>query len=52
MSRLGSYLRAGDWVAVKGPSEIAETLDADGALDGLPFMPEMIQYCGRRYRVR
>jgi hypothetical protein len=44
-------LRAGDWVEVKTPAEIAETLDADGTLDGLPFMPEMLEYCGRRYRV-
>jgi hypothetical protein len=44
-------LRAGDWVEVKSPLEIRETLDADGTLDGLPFMPEMIQYCGRRFRV-
>lgn len=51
MSRAGTYLRAGDWVEVRSPFEIAETLDADGALDGLPFMPEMVRYCGRRLRV-
>ena len=45
-------LRAGDWVEVKSPAEIAETLDADGTLDGLPFMPEMLEYCGRRFRVQ
>jgi hypothetical protein len=44
-------LRAGDWVEVRSPSEIAETLDGDGTLDGLPFMPEMMEFCGRRLRV-
>jgi hypothetical protein len=44
-------LRAGDWMEVKSPSEILETLDKDGAVAGLPFMPEMLEHCGRRYRV-
>jgi len=44
-------LQAGDWVEVRGPAEIAETLDAEGTLDGLPFMPEMAEFCGRRMRV-
>ena len=51
MSRVGIYLKAGDWVEVKSPLEIAETLDANGTLDGLPFMPEMVRYCGHRLRV-
>jgi hypothetical protein len=44
-------LRAGEWVEVLPLQEIFETLDGDGSLDGLPFMPEMAQYCGRRFRV-
>jgi hypothetical protein len=36
---------------VKSPSEILKTLDADGKLDGLPFMPEMVVYCGSYVRV-
>jgi hypothetical protein len=36
---------------VKSPSEILNTLDADGKLDGLPFMPEMVVYCGSYVRV-
>lgn len=36
---------------VKSPSEILATLDRDGKLDGLPFMPEMVKYCGSRLRV-
>ena len=44
-------LRAGDLVEVRSAAEILQTLDADGALDGLPFMPEMPDFCGRRFRV-
>jgi hypothetical protein len=44
-------LRAGEWVQVRSAGEIGRTLDAQGALDGLPFMPEMLEYCGRRIRV-
>jgi hypothetical protein len=47
-----STLRAGDIVEVRSEEEILRTLDADGKLDGLPFMPEMLGYCGGRYRVR
>lgn len=43
--------RAGDIIQVKEPAEIAATLDENGTLDGLPFMPEMAHYCGRRFRV-
>ena len=41
----------GDWVEVRGPGEILATLDQDGTLDGLPFMPEMLEHCGKRYQV-
>jgi hypothetical protein len=44
-------LRAGDWVEIKDPLAIMGTLDSHGALDGLPFMPEMVEHCGRRARV-
>lgn len=44
-------LRAGEHVEVRSASEILQTLDAQGRLDGLPFMPEMLRYCGRRFRV-
>jgi hypothetical protein len=47
--RLG--LRAGEWVEVRPLAEIVETLDERGELDALPFMPEMIRWCGRRLRV-
>jgi hypothetical protein len=41
-------LRHGDVVEVKSAAEILSTLDGGGALEGLPFMPEMVQYCGHR----
>lgn len=44
-------LRAGDWVEVLGRDEILATLDEDGRLDGLPFMPEMFEYCAQRFEV-
>jgi hypothetical protein len=44
-------LRPGDSVRVRSASEIFSTLDAGGALDGLPFMPEMLKYCGRQLKV-
>jgi len=44
-------LRTGDTVEVLSEAEIRATLDADGLFEGLPFMPEMAPYCGRRFRV-
>ncbi len=44
-------LLAGQWVEVRSAAEIAATLDADGMLDGLPFMPEMVRFCGQRLKV-
>jgi hypothetical protein len=44
-------LKAGEWVEVRSRTEIVATLDEHGRLDELPFMPEMLQYCGRRLRV-
>jgi hypothetical protein len=44
-------LRAGDWVEVRSKEEILSTLDKAGCLDKLPFMPQMFQYCGQRFRV-
>jgi hypothetical protein len=38
-------------VEVKSLSEILQTLNAEGKLEGLPFMPEMIALCGRQIRV-
>jgi hypothetical protein len=46
-----SRFRTGDLVEVCSQEEILATLDGHGCLDGMPFMPEMLQYCGRRFRV-
>src|SRR5262245_4054852 len=51
MSNTVSRLQAGDWVEGKGPAEIAQTLDSEGLLDGFPFMPEMMEFCRKRFRV-
>lgn len=51
MNRSTTRLYHGDLVEAKAPEEILQTLDADGALDYLPFMPEMLELCGRRFRV-
>ncbi|MGZ5871396.1 MAG: hypothetical protein ACXWKP_04705 [Bradyrhizobium sp.] len=42
---------AGDWVEVLSKEEILRTLDSNGRLDGLPFMPQMFKYCGQRFRI-
>lgn len=44
-------LRRGDLVEVRSPAEILSSLDETGALELLPFMPEMAMYCGRRFKV-
>lgn len=36
---------------VRSKAEILATLDEQGRLDNLPFMPEMFQYCGKRLQV-
>jgi len=43
--------RAGDWVEVRSKEEILKTLDKNGRMEGLPFMPQMFQYCGQRFKV-
>ncbi|MGH7688594.1 MAG: hypothetical protein ACREN3_03240 [Gemmatimonadaceae bacterium] len=44
-------LRPGEWVEVRRLDQILQTLDANGTLDGVPFMPEMAAYCGQQVRV-
>jgi len=53
LMRVASHppLLAGDWVEVKSREQILATLDKDGNLDGMPFMPEMLRYCGQRFPV-
>src|SRR5262245_53345571 len=44
-------LRPGELVEVRTAQEILATLDNNGELDCLPCMPEMLAFCGRRFRV-
>ena len=44
-------LSAGDWVQVRSNEEILATLDANGRLDGMPFMPQMFKWCGQPFQV-
>lgn len=44
-------LHVGDWVEVRSKEEILDTLDKDGRLEKLPFMPQLFQYCGQRFQV-
>ena len=44
-------LRVDDWVEIRSKDEILATLDMNGRLDGLPFMPQMFKYCGQRFRI-
>lgn len=44
-------LKAGDWVVIRSKEEILSTLDDQATLDGLPFQPEMLAFCGRRMRI-
>lgn len=44
-------LKAGEWVEVRSREAILSTLDERGCFENLPFMPEMLQYCGKRFRV-
>src|SRR3954465_4384798 len=44
-------LKVGERVQVRSAEEIRATLDENGELAGLPFMPEMMAFCGRRLTV-
>src|ERR1700722_13972258 len=44
-------LRVGEWVEIRSKEEILRTLDCNGQLDGMPFMPEMFAFCGKRFQV-
>jgi len=40
-------LKAGEWIEVRSREEILSTLDDRGCHQKTPFMPEMLQYCGK-----
>jgi hypothetical protein len=48
---MSTKLNVDDWVEVLSKEEILKTLDKKGELDGMPFMPEMLQFCGKRFKV-
>lgn len=45
------HLASGDWVQVRSKEEILSTLDQNGQLERMPFMPEMFAFCGKRFQV-
>jgi len=51
MTTASQNFHQGQAAFIRGFEEIAATLDADGKLDGLPFMPEMVRFCGTEARV-
>ena len=51
MNQLSMKFRRGDFVEVRDADEILKTLDGEGAVDRLPFMPEMLEFCGQRFQV-
>lgn len=48
---LGPTIRPGDFVRVRQLAQIQGTLDAEGTLEGLPFMAEMADFCGQVFKV-
>jgi hypothetical protein len=46
------WLRKGQWVRAKSFQEIQCTLDASGRTEGLPFMAEMLPFCGKTLRIQ
>lgn len=44
-------LRPGERVRVRSPEDILATLDGNGCLDNMPFMPEMLDCCGKEFSV-
>lgn len=46
-----SRFRTGDLVEVRSKEEILATLTADARVSGMPFMPEMLRFCGQRFQV-
>ena len=46
-----SRFRTGDVVEIRCKEEILATLDEHSCYEGMPFMPEMLQFCGKQFRV-
>ena len=50
LPRRRRYARATGWKSGARRRSL-QTLDKNGRLDGLPFMPQMFRYCGQRFQV-
>jgi len=48
---MGHDLLPGDVIRIRPLPEILATLDASGSLNGMPFQPEMMKFCGGEARV-
>lgn len=48
---MAALIRAGDVVEVRSREEILASLDENGCIDSLPFMPEMLEACGTQFTV-
>jgi hypothetical protein len=46
-----SGFKQGDIVEIRSLNEILNTLDDNGTIDGLPFMPEMIKFCEKQFTI-
>jgi len=44
-------MKTKELVEIRSREEILATLDEQGTIDGMPFMPEMLQFCGKRFSV-
>jgi len=49
--QFGTRPRVGEIVEVGSADEILATLDDEGKFEGVPFMPEMLAFCGNRFPV-
>jgi hypothetical protein len=47
----GARPQIGEIVEVRSADEILATLDDEGKFEGIPFMPEMLAFCGNRFQV-
>jgi len=45
-------LKVGEWVVIRSAEEILSTLDSNARFQEVPFMPQMLQYCGMKFQVR
>ena len=45
---MNSGLRTGDLVEVQTATEILRSLDSNDAFDALPYIPDMMEFCGSK----